>query len=75
MNIEGFLHISELENDYFIYDESAPMLFGEKTGLQHKIGEELEVIPTHVDLVHLETKWELALKSHLKRKRKKKKKR
>lgn len=75
LNIEGFLHISELENDYFIYDESAPMLFGEKTGLQHKIGEELEVIPTHVDLVHLETKWELALKSHLKRKRKKKKKR
>lgn len=75
LNLEGFLHISELENDYFIYDEKTPMLFGEKTGKKHIIGEELPVLPTHIDLVRLETKWELAISSKLKRRPKKKKRR
>jgi len=73
LNLEGFLHISELENDYFIYDEKTPMLFGEKTGKKHLVGEDLTVVPAHIDLVHLETKWELAVSSKLKRPAKKKK--
>lgn len=57
--LEGFLHISNLENDYFIFDQKANTLRGEKTGKQHILGEEITVRPTRVDLVHLESTWEL----------------
>ena len=35
--LEGFLHISELENDYFIYDEKRNVLFGRSSGKIHKL--------------------------------------
>ncbi len=57
--LEGFLHISNLENDYFIFDQKANTLRGEKTGKQHILGEEITVRQTRVDLVHLESTWEL----------------
>lgn len=69
LGLEGFLHISELENDYFLYEENGPMLVGEKTGLKHTIGEEITVFPTQIDLIHLETKWELVLPPKKKRKK------
>lgn len=68
--LEGFLHISELENDYFIYDSAVPMLVGESTGKKHVVGEEIAVRPISVDLIHLDSKWELV--SNTKRKRWKK---
>jgi len=58
--LEGFLHISELENDYFIYDEKRVLLWGRQTGKIHKIAESIEVKLTHVDLIQIESKWQLA---------------
>ncbi len=58
--LEGFLHISELEDDYFIYDEKRTLLWGRQTGKIHKIAESIEVKLTHVDLIQIESKWQLA---------------
>ncbi len=58
--IEGFLHISNLENDYFIYDEKQNTLVGRHTGKIHKVGETLSVRLVGIDLIIQETKWELA---------------
>lgn len=60
--LEGFLHISELEGDYFIYDAEGTFLTGEKTGKKFTIGKEIEVHPTQIDLIYLETKWMLVQK-------------
>ncbi len=57
--LEGFLHISELENDYFIFDPKQSILTGEKTGIRYTIGHEIQVRPLQIDLIHLEAKWEL----------------
>lgn len=57
--LEGFLHISELEDDYFVYDEKLPALIGERTGARHTLGEEINVRPTSIDLILLVAKWEL----------------
>lgn len=57
--LEGFLHISELENDYFIYDEKRNVLFGRSTGKTHKLGEHLQVRLARVDLILLESSWML----------------
>jgi ribonuclease R len=57
--LEGFLHISELENDYFIYDEKRQLLHGRSTGKVHRLGEPINVQLTHVDLIVLESGWML----------------
>ncbi len=58
--LEGFLHISELENDYFIYEPKQPALIGRASKKRHMLGSELQVRPVSVDLIHLECKWEIA---------------
>lgn len=58
--LEGFLHISELENDYFIYDEKRNLLYGRSSGKVHKIGEVIKVRLGSVDLVVLESNWILS---------------
>jgi ribonuclease R len=57
---EGFLHISELENDYFIFDEKRNLLFGKRSGKVHKLGEQIKVRLAHVDLILLESNWILS---------------
>jgi len=70
--LEGFLHISELENDYFIFNERNNTLVGRRTNHTYKTGEALTVRPTALDLILLESKWELVTKqprTHGKRRR------
>lgn len=57
--LEGFLHISELENDYFIFDPERNILYGRGGGKKHFMGEEIKVKPLGADLILLESKWEL----------------
>ncbi|UIK07665.1 ribonuclease R [Neorhizobium galegae] len=40
---DGFIPISTLGNDYFIYDEAHQALSGEKTGLGYQIGDTVDV--------------------------------
>jgi ribonuclease R len=57
--LEGFLHISELENDYFTYDAKRSVLIGSRTGKTHRLGETLTVQLVAVDLIFLESRWAL----------------
>jgi ribonuclease R len=57
---EGFLHISQLENDYFMYDNQRDMLVGRRTGKIYKMGSHLQLLLVHIDLIVQETKWEIA---------------
>jgi ribonuclease R len=74
--LEGFLHISELDNDYFIYDEKRNVLFGRSTAKTYKLGVPITVRLGHVDLISLESNWILstevglrARQPHFRRKR------
>jgi ribonuclease R len=57
--LEGFLHISELEDDYFVYFPERSLLRGRRSGKTHTIGEKIEVFLVSVDLILLESKWRL----------------
>lgn len=59
--LEGFLHISELENDYFVYDEHRNLLFGRGSGKIHKLGDTIKVRLERVDLIQLESNWTLSV--------------
>jgi len=57
--LEGFLHISELEDDYFVYDEKRNIMVGRSTGIIHKSGQPLKVCLERIDLIQLESHWTL----------------
>ena len=61
--LEGFLHISELENDYFFYNAEKNHLVGKGSGRIHALGEPLKVRVKSIDLILLESKWELVTKN------------
>lgn len=61
--LEGFLHISEIGNDYYIYEPNKPALVGRHTGKAFAIGDSLDVKLQAIDCIILESKWEIAGKS------------
>jgi len=48
--VEGLLHISELGNEYFQFTEASQELRGERTGRRYRIGHEMLVQVSRVDL-------------------------
>ncbi|MBS3904253.1 MAG: ribonuclease R [Simkania sp.] len=69
MMIEGFLHISNLGNDYFIHDDRRGVLVGKHTGLTYKVGETILVRLVGIDFIVQESKWALAIKDQKKPRR------
>lgn len=66
--LEGFLHISELENDYFVFNAQQNALIGRTSGKTHIAGETIKVQPIAIDLIFLESRWELIVpKKHRRR--------
>lgn len=59
--LEGYLHVSELENDYFIYEETGNLLRGRHHGQTYQAGDKITVMPKEIDLILLDSKWELLL--------------
>ena len=48
--VEGLLHVTELGNDYFIYDKARHAMIGERTGARYRLGDRLRVKVSRVDL-------------------------
>lgn len=65
--LEGFLHISELEDDYFLYDQKQGVLRGKTSGKIHAVGESLQLKACSVDLILLESSWELTTRRRKRR--------
>ena len=55
--LEGFLHISELGNDYFYHNPERNTLTGRTTGRILSLGDTIKVALTSIDCILLETKW------------------
>lgn len=77
ISIEGFFHVSELDEDYFIYEEAKNSLFGRNTHKRFCVGDTIDVQLQTVDLILLETKWRASSKKtpHISSSKKKNKKR
>lgn len=57
--LEGFIHISEIGDDYFVYDEARMKLEGRRTGTAYHPGNKIDVVLKDIDLIMQETKWQL----------------
>lgn len=62
--LEGFIHISELGEDYFIYEEEKMRLRGSRGGSFYAPGDRLTVMLQGVDFVYQETKWYVVSNVH-----------
>lgn len=61
--LEGFLHVSELDEDFFDYSEGQMMLLGRYQGLSYKAGDKLSVSVGHIDFILQECSWKLVTHS------------
>jgi ribonuclease R len=64
--LEGFLHISELGSDYFLYDETRGALYGRHTGMTYTVGKMIEVRLLAVNFISQESQWEIGTGSRKK---------
>ncbi len=57
--VEGLIHISALEDDYYVYDEDHLCLIGERTKNIYRLGDRAEIIVSRVDIDNREIYFEL----------------
>lgn len=55
--LEGFLHVSELDNDYYVFEEAKMRLRGSRSNKSFTSGERITVMLKDVDLIIAEAKW------------------
>jgi ribonuclease R len=55
--LEGYLHVSELDDDYYIFDEKSSTLKGRRRQKVFCAGDRIYVILNEVDFITLESKW------------------
>lgn len=57
--LEGFLHVSELNQDYFVFDSKHMRLCGRHTQMVYASGDRITLMLKEVNLTLLEAKWNL----------------
>ncbi len=57
--LEGFVHISELPQDYFVLDEKLMRLRGVRNGYIYAVGDTLSVMIQSIEFILQETRWML----------------
>lgn len=60
--IEGLIHISSFDDDYYIYDEKHLSLIGERTKKVYRLGDEIKIKVSKVDIDAREIYFEFAEK-------------
>jgi len=57
--IEGLVHMSSLDDDYYVFDERHLTLIGERTKKIYRLGEEVKIIVSKVDLASHEVYFDI----------------
>ena len=57
--LEGFLHVSDLSDDYYLFDAKSLTLTGQRTERKFSCGSKILLIPTNCDLILRETRFAL----------------
>lgn len=59
VGVEGFLHVSDLPSDYFVYESARNSLYGTKTHRRFCVGDAISTKLLRLDLIFQETSWQL----------------
>ena len=69
--VEGLVHISNLDQDYFHFDPTSHQLLGERSGVRYRLGDSVYVKVVRVDLDEKKMDFELIKKSRVAKRTKK----
>jgi len=50
LQIDGLVHVSSLNSDYYHYDAASQSLVGERSGTRYRLGDQIEIVVSRVDL-------------------------
>ena len=59
-DIESTLHVSEIGNDYFEFNQTRLMFMGKRTGKSYQAGQKIYVRLDRIDFILQETQWSMA---------------
>jgi ribonuclease R len=57
--LESFLHVSDLEDDYYVYDDKKQQLKGRRSGSSFFSGDKITVMLSSLDFITRESTWSL----------------
>ena len=60
LQIDGLVHVSSLNSDYYHYDTASQSLVGERSGTRFRLGDELEIVVSKVDMDSRKIDFQLA---------------
>ena len=60
LQIDGLVHVTSLQHDYYRYDAGSQSLIGDRSGTQYRLGDPLTVIVSRVDLESKRIDFQLA---------------
>jgi len=66
-SVDGLVHVSSLDNDYYVFDAVTRTLVGERSGNVYAMGDELKIVVHQVDLETRRIDFRLAASSSSKR--------
>ena len=50
LQIDGLVHVTSLESDYYAFDAGSQSLVGERTGTRYRLGDALDIVVSRVDM-------------------------
>ena len=50
LQIDGLVHVTSLQNDYYKFDPGSQSLVGERSGQRYGLGDKMEIVVAKVDL-------------------------
>ncbi|MDX1405186.1 MAG: ribonuclease R [Woeseiaceae bacterium] len=50
LQVDGLVHVTSLQNDYYRFDAGSQSLIGDRSGRQYRLGDTLQVVVSRVDL-------------------------
>jgi len=63
LQIDGLVHVTSLRNDYYRFDAGSQSLIGDRSGTQYRLGDQLSVVVSRVDLESKRIDFQLATRA------------
>jgi len=60
LQIDGLVHVTSLQNDYYRFEASSQSLIGDRSGTQYRLGDRLTIVVSRVDLESKRIDFQLA---------------
>jgi ribonuclease R len=67
LQIDGLVHVTSLQNDYYRFEASSQSLIGDRSGTQYRLGDRLTIVVSRVDLESKRIDFQLAIETKSKK--------